>query len=89
MMIHLEAGTCDSGIGLADINARAKSCYQAKHYTTGDDSYPYKCPECDNKFRYVSSLFQHVESDRCNQGYSGSIRKMRHWIAIAPRTKGA
>lgn len=32
MIIHLESGSCDSGINVLDLNESAALCYQWKHY---------------------------------------------------------
>ncbi|OCK89144.1 uncharacterized protein K441DRAFT_296726 [Cenococcum geophilum 1.58] len=32
MIIHLESGSCDSGINILDLNESAALCYQWKHY---------------------------------------------------------
>ncbi|OQD83845.1 hypothetical protein PENANT_c015G07051, partial [Penicillium antarcticum] len=32
MILHLEAGTCDSRIDLEDLNELASQCHQADHY---------------------------------------------------------
>ena len=79
-MLHLEAGTCSSGSNLRIINSFAHQCYQHQHYTTDDDHYQYKCPECGARFLFMSGLFQHVESESCQQGYDGSIEKVKNYL---------
>jgi hypothetical protein len=68
MMIHLESGTCECGIDREELDGIAHNCYWSAHYTKlCDDYYMYKCPDCQNGVRFLSALFQHIESDACNQ----------------------
>ena len=83
MMIHLESGTCASGVCMTDIDHWAQQCYQHWAYTTSDNGgYQYKCPDCGMDFKYVSGLFQHVESPACDMRYEGSIAKLRDYIEM-------
>lgn len=66
MYIHLEAGTCSSGADREKINSWAFECYDFDAYSTyRRDGYYWKCPGCGKKFRRISALFQHAESDAC------------------------
>jgi hypothetical protein len=68
MMIHLESGNCESGIDRYRLDRIAYDCYYSEDYTNDwDDYYMYKCPDCQNGFRFLSGLFQHIESDACDQ----------------------
>jgi hypothetical protein len=84
MMIHLESGTCESGVECGELDRLAYECYQRGKYINGwNEYYKYKCPDCENQFRYLSGLFQHVESDACNQQVEGtSIGRLEHFISI-------
>jgi len=63
MLIHLESGSCESGISIDDLNQFALECYQNKKYSTNlDDEYPYFCPGCQAEFTSLSGLFQHAET---------------------------
>lgn len=45
----------------------------------------FQCPSCDQRFKVLSALVQHVESDRCNEGIqsgTGSIGKMLHYLRL-------
>ena len=47
------------------------------------DCCPYKCPDCDARFSVLSGLFQHVESNACDEGIdegSGSMRKLLRFL---------
>ena len=47
------------------------------------DPLTFRCPGCDERFRALSGLLQHAESNRCNEGiYSGtgSIGKLLHYL---------
>ncbi|ERF77060.1 hypothetical protein EPUS_06278 [Endocarpon pusillum Z07020] len=85
MLIHLESGKCDSGVNCDRLDSIAYRCYQSRYYTNGwNEYYQYKCPDCQTKFRYISALFQHAESDACNQRCNGtSLEKLRHYISIS------
>lgn len=83
MIIHLERGSCPSGINAKDLNKSAAMCYQWSHFIYDqyricllsrehDDScsctpYPFKCPDCDTGFPHLSALFQHVGTRSCDQ----------------------
>ncbi|KAF2813916.1 uncharacterized protein BDZ99DRAFT_227393 [Mytilinidion resinicola] len=83
MMIHLESGSCTSGIDEIDLNQSAAMCFQWKHFVREDLrddllhrvdldqeyqlSYPFECPGCHTGFRYISGLFMHVASPSCNE----------------------
>lgn len=70
ILIHLESGTCDSGVTETDVDDWAQECRQHGQYTNDADAeYAYYCPECELDMPKVSSLFQHVESDACAASY--------------------
>jgi hypothetical protein len=82
-MIHLESGTCESRTYCGLLDDLAYECYQSDDYTNGwTECYKYKCPACLTRFRYLSALFQHVESDACDQDFNGSIGKLEFFISI-------
>ena len=73
MMIHLESGSCECGVNRDGLDRIAYECYWSEDYTNDwNDYYMYKCPDCQNGFRFLSALFQHIESDACNQGMDGA-----------------
>lgn len=99
MMIHLESGSCESGIDAQEINRLAARCYQWKKYIVpnyrvwmlnGMDrqvrEYCYQCPDtdCNVRFKTLSGLLQHAETDRCNEGVFdnrvGSLTKLLIFI---------
>ncbi|OCK92594.1 uncharacterized protein K441DRAFT_706563 [Cenococcum geophilum 1.58] len=83
MIIHLERGSCPSGINAKDLNKSAAMCYQWSHFIYDqyricllsrehDNScsctpHPFKCPDCDIGFPHLSALFQHVGTRSCDQ----------------------
>lgn len=97
MIIHLEAGTCNSGTNLVRLNKLAAQCFQWKKYLlkdwrvellNGETTYreggeePFMCPRCEVEFGLLSGLFQHVWSSACMQGKNGgAIGKLRRWLA--------
>lgn len=84
MMIHLESGICESGVDCDRLDRLGYFCYQSDDYTNDWNAYyKYKCPHCQTKFRFLSGLFQHVESDARNQQLQGtSIGKLENFISI-------
>ena len=63
------------------INEWAFECFQHKHYTNDwDDDYLYRCPTCDNNFKYVSALLRHAESRACSSNNQQSLGKMKRYI---------
>ncbi|KAF2118182.1 hypothetical protein BDV96DRAFT_569423 [Lophiotrema nucula] len=94
MIIHLEAGTCPSGIDVYDLNKSAARCFQWRkwidksyrsdllyHVPIGQGEFPYKCPTCDAGLPKLSSLFMHVASPACAQTLnSWPITKLKRWL---------
>jgi hypothetical protein len=82
MVLHLEAGTCDAGVGGSDIVDLAFECYQSAKYTTDDDAdYDFQCPTCEAQFDYMSALLQHAESDSCDEKLEiGSLAKFLRFL---------
>ncbi len=79
MMIHLEAGTCASGVGRDQIDEWA--FYWDGMYTNQWNAhYRYKCPTCNENFRFVSALLQHVESQACGHRMDGCIGDMVDYL---------
>ena len=101
MMIHLENG-CNTSVG--ELDQLARQCYQWRKYVVPEFAdyleysnaqsaspgrpYVFKCPTCDTRFKYLSALLQHVESDTCNEvvyenssyGPSGSLGKLMDYL---------
>ena len=74
MVLHLESGYCPWRIDEEDIKDLALQCHQSKYYAADYDYYDYyddamafMCPSCDAQFFKLSSLFQHAESDCCEE----------------------
>jgi hypothetical protein len=63
MVLHLEIGSCASGVDVQAVDNLAKACYKSDKYLNDDG---YKCPTCLNDFRFMSGLLQHAESDSCS-----------------------
>lgn len=94
MILHLESGSCASGIDKSDLETSAAFCYQSRYfmdedsrqaifddYDLADDCFHFDCPDCDMEFRKLSGLFQHIESQTCDQTlYDGAIGKLRKWL---------
>jgi len=68
MVLHLEAGTCESGADSDRVTEIAFDCYQSGKYTCDDNSeFDFECPTCNTPFTWMSGLLQHVESDSCDE----------------------
>ena len=74
VLLHLEAGTCESGADYDYITGIAFACHQAHMYTCDDDGsddddsgFKFMCPTCETRFDSMSAVLQHVESDCCDE----------------------
>ena len=68
MVLHLEAGTCESGADEAFVYDVALGCTLSHRYTSNEEDYDFQCPGCDSYFTSVGALLQHAESDFCYEG---------------------
>ncbi|PYH40069.1 putative C2H2 finger domain protein [Aspergillus saccharolyticus JOP 1030-1] len=82
MMLHLEAGTCDSGVDVDMINQLAFECYEALQYKSSNANFNFECPTCQTPFAYMSGILQHAESDICEVGLD-SISPLRIFLEFA------
>lgn len=83
MVLHLEAGTCESGADCDRVDDVAFDCYQSGKYTCDEDSeYDFQCPTCSTPFTYMSGLLQHAESTACNEQLKAgkSLDKFLHFL---------
>lgn len=94
MIIHLESGTCGSGIDILDLNESAAMCYQWRHYIDEEyrdymlerrnldlEAYSFRCPTCETVFSKLSGLFQHIGSRACGQRLrEGAVGKLVRWL---------
>ena len=68
MIIHLESGTCDSGITAIDVNESAAMCYQWKAYLDKD----YRddlLNRCDLGLEYYEPLYLY-KCPKCDTGFT-------------------
>jgi uncharacterized C2H2 Zn-finger protein len=70
MILHLEQGTCESDADIDFIDDLASECRASDQFMV-DERYwtdmMYQCPSCGSYFSKMSGLFQHVESDSCDE----------------------
>ncbi|KAK3384149.1 hypothetical protein B0T24DRAFT_607407 [Lasiosphaeria ovina] len=72
MVLHLEAGTCESGATSDFVTATALTYFRPGKYTcNGDSGLGFKCRTCGATFSFVSAVLQHAESDSCNEHLAG------------------
>jgi hypothetical protein len=67
MLLHLETGTCTSNVDQSYVTQAGRSCYRAFYYRSVTPGYEFQCPTCETPFSLMSGLFQHVESDNCEE----------------------
>ena len=67
MVLHLEAGTCESCADEAFVHNVAFKCALSQGYTSNKDDYDFQCPDCGSYFMSIGALLQHAESDSCNE----------------------
>ncbi|KAK2061321.1 hypothetical protein LY76DRAFT_624641 [Colletotrichum caudatum] len=82
MMLHLEAGSCSSGVTAEEVDDIANECYQSRHYISDDPDYDFCCPTCQVPFLWMSGALQHAESDACSEGLAkdASLGKFLHFL---------
>ncbi|KAG8667800.1 hypothetical protein FPOAC1_012639 [Fusarium poae] len=82
MLLHLEAGTCESGTDRNDVIRLGRQCYTSGEYWSVTPGYNFQCPTCHNDFRLMSSLVQHVESDMCDENldYDAPLRDFLEYV---------
>ncbi|KAF7597384.1 hypothetical protein BBP40_006326 [Aspergillus hancockii] len=84
MLIHLESGSCPSGVDEDRVDYLARSYYNRTFaQTDSDGAWRYMCPGCERVYRTLSGLFQHAE-DAVNCGRfmagSGCLERVRQFI---------
>lgn len=67
MLLHLEAGSCESGRDLDFVNDVASKCRQSDSYKSNNPDFDFQCPTCKTLFSFMSGLLQHAESDACEE----------------------
>ncbi|KAH8879179.1 hypothetical protein GQ53DRAFT_800349 [Thozetella sp. PMI_491] len=67
MILHLEAGTCESGVNNEWVGQIASQCHRSRCYTSDDPEFDFMCPTCETPFSYISGVLQHVESNYCKE----------------------
>jgi hypothetical protein len=68
MILHLEPGTCPSGIDIIDLNQSAAMCYQWKAYIDADFR-DELLNRCDLKSEYSGSVYPY-KCPECDTGFS-------------------
>lgn len=86
MVLHLEGGYCDcSNVDEPEVTRIALQCYASKRYRSGGAMYPFECPSCPSQFRVIGALFQHVESEACDEDLRPGSPLDRFLIFLAKR----
>ncbi|VUC33504.1 unnamed protein product [Clonostachys rosea] len=83
MLLHLETGTCDCGIGRERVTELAFECRQSQYYASSQDDFDFECPDCAVPFLYISGLFQHVQSEACDEdlGWHSPLRVFLRFLS--------
>jgi hypothetical protein len=81
MLIHLESGACSSLVDLDDINDWALQYRRFSYYIDSQAGNPYSCPGCETKFRYLSALLQHLESNACGRTINNALHGLQSFLA--------
>lgn len=68
MVLHLQAGTCESGADEDFVYDVALGCRQSHRYTSSYSDYDFECPGCSTCVTSMGALLQHAESDACDEG---------------------
>ncbi|KIV84925.1 hypothetical protein PV11_00672 [Exophiala sideris] len=81
MMIHLESGTCQSGVDRNDIDTWVfdENGY-GRYVNEWTNFWRYRCPTCSSDFRFASALLQHAASNHCDQNHFQVIRDFKYCI---------
>jgi hypothetical protein len=83
MLIHLESGICERGINCEEMDYMVYQRYESEGYANGRHQYHrYRCPACQLKFRFLSGLFQHVESKACGRQSKETIAELKGFIRV-------
>ena len=81
MLMQLESGACNFRVQLYGIDEWAFPGRDSYAYTNQwKNYYKYRCPTCDDSFRVIIALIQHIEEQVCGQRISGSVRKMLDYV---------
>ena len=96
MLIHLESGTCKSGVDQVKLddmvaasytttiafvnNAADYAKYVAYYDVYKDQYYKYRCPTCGKPFRVLSGVCQHIATDACNQDIKLAFEQLHRCI---------
>ncbi|CAG9990714.1 unnamed protein product [Clonostachys byssicola] len=67
MTLHLEEGTCSSGVDQGRVTELAFQCRLSQYYASSKGGFDFECPSCTVPFSYMSGLFQHVQSEACDE----------------------
>ncbi|KAF2834540.1 hypothetical protein M501DRAFT_943909, partial [Patellaria atrata CBS 101060] len=73
MILHLEAGYCESGCTISDLNEVIADLSGGRYVMKDlisihpDPHLPFECPKCDREFRSYSGLMQHAEQTSCSR----------------------
>lgn len=88
MVLHLEAGSCSSGINADSVDELAHECYQSDRYISNDWEYDFNCPDCETSFLWMSGLLQHAESNACRVSLNKNspLGKFLHFIRLRVRS---
>jgi predicted RNA-binding Zn-ribbon protein involved in translation (DUF1610 family) len=76
MVLHLEAGTCPSGIDEECVVNVSKECLYSPDYLSDHWYCDFQCPTCGENFVLMSALLQHCES------FNGCDAELRAYYSL-------
>lgn len=83
MLLHLERGTCPSGIDVCNVEGYARECRQWKQYASTDEDREFCCPGCKTPFSRMSGVLQHDESGFCpSPDGNASLAKFMRYLRL-------
>ncbi|CAH0027312.1 unnamed protein product [Clonostachys rhizophaga] len=62
-----DEGTCISGVDQGRVTELAFQCRLSQYYASSKHGFDFECPSCNVPFSYMSGLFQHVQSEACDE----------------------
>ena len=88
MLMHMENGGCELDVDCEYITSLAFECDFSGWYECSTGASNFECPTCETPFHTMGGLFQHVESDACeeNMDKGDSLSKFLGFLRLMLRS---